>query len=241
MESRHSDSRDPSAFGSYNTMSGPFAALEHVRSDGRKPRREWELNSNFDDGHGFTGPADVGKRGRDKERERMRRREKETREVDGDEEDWFGGRLQSNSRQRPTLRDAKGNKSIGKAVFAFQNGNTNNKDKLSPADRLLGRMSSNFEGTERKRGDRKRDRDHRRSVSPRGGRDSGYRKSDSSSRRDRERDRRGERDEDEGRDRDRERTRSHRGAGSEIHRSTEEDRSRREGRSGRQYFGGYSR
>ncbi|KAL5487924.1 hypothetical protein ACEPAI_6032 [Sanghuangporus weigelae] len=151
VEPRHSDLKEPSAFGSYNIMSGPFAEQKLALSNGRKLRREWEADGNFDDGYGFTGPSDVGKRGRDKERERMRRREKEMQKIDDDEDDWFGN-LHNIGRSRSSATESK--RSREKMVIDLKNGNRSDKDRRRSGVTLMDRISSgNTErGAERRNG-----------------------------------------------------------------------------------------
>lgn len=136
-------------------MTGPFADIS-LKSSNRTFRREWELEGNFDDGHGFNGLSDVGKRGRDKERERMRRREKERRVSDDD--DWFGSRIKSasetNRRQRDQRSDTKGG---ARRPIDIRD---SSKTKLeSPGDRLLARISSSVDPRANEETRRKDDRD----------------------------------------------------------------------------------
>ena len=93
--------KEPSIFGMYNILSGPFADQNPAPPSERKRTRSSHSNDTFDDGHGFSGPSDVGKRGRDKERERMRLRAEEMRVVEDDDEDWFGGRGKRDSKHPP--------------------------------------------------------------------------------------------------------------------------------------------
>ncbi|KAH9973012.1 hypothetical protein BGW80DRAFT_1311034 [Lactifluus volemus] len=78
----------PSAFGLYNTLSGPFsdAATSPIRT--RAPR-DWENSDTFGDGWGASAPINVGKRARNKDRMRMEQRALELQERD-DQDDWFG-------------------------------------------------------------------------------------------------------------------------------------------------------
>ncbi|KAL5530299.1 hypothetical protein ACEPAF_6556 [Sanghuangporus sanghuang] len=233
VEPRHSDLKEPSAFGSFNIMSGPFSEQKTALSNGRKLRREWEMDGNFDDGHGFAGPSDVGKRGRDKERERMCRREKEMQKIDNDEDARFGN-LQDVGRSSSSATKSK--KSKEKMVINLRNGDRSDKDRRPPGVSLMDRISSgNTErGAERRNGIQERER--RRSASPTYKRDTDHYRSDNRSRRDRQRG--SERD--IGRDRRQARNRegdsSYRVSGDDAGRS---DRKRDEGRSGRQYYGGY--
>lgn len=95
--------REPSAFSLHNIMSGPFADNElPIISSRPRRQREWEREGNFDDGYGFAGPSNVGKRGRDKEKDRMRRRAFDAQAPEDDEDDWFGNR----DRRRPQKESA---------------------------------------------------------------------------------------------------------------------------------------
>ncbi|KAI5124738.1 hypothetical protein M0805_005373 [Coniferiporia weirii] len=213
-------SKEPSAFGSYNTMSGPYAN-HSVDSSRRNYRREWELNGNFDDGHGFAGPSDVGKRGRDKERERMRKREED---VQQDDDDWFGNRLLSANRGHSSLgQDRK--KVNHKIVFDFNNTSTIESGGQRPADRMLTRVSSNTTKRDKGRFAKDYDHDRQRGKSSKSRHDRNNEKLDGNSKRDRERDR------DHNRDRNRDK---------DVSRSRDASR-RDEKRPGRQYYGGYGR
>ncbi|KAI0920785.1 hypothetical protein AcW1_005039 [Taiwanofungus camphoratus] len=92
--------RESSAFGSYNTFSGPFydasARPPSSRSSKKRGPRDWEVAGAFADGLGFNAPMDVGKQGRRKERARMEKRAKELEEEE-ESDDWFGGRARARS------------------------------------------------------------------------------------------------------------------------------------------------
>ncbi|KAL6307200.1 hypothetical protein BKA93DRAFT_728235 [Sparassis latifolia] len=79
--------REPSAFGSYNTVSGPFYDTSSASNE-KRPPRDWEVASAFADGFGFNAPMNVGKQGRQKERARMEMRAKEIEEEER-QDDWF--------------------------------------------------------------------------------------------------------------------------------------------------------
>lgn len=219
-------------------MSGPFADHEFVPSNGQRIRREWEVNGNFDDAHGFAGPSDVGRRGRDKERERMKRREKEMQRTNEDEEDWFGN-FQNNARSRPSGSGTA--KPKDKIVINLKNGDRSDKDKRGPGDSLLKRISSGNPGRTTEQYNRRKDRGRKRSASPVPRRDIDDYRSLDRSRRDRLRASEREPGRDRRRERDRERNSSHRTVGGDAGRSGNSDKKRDEGRSGRQYYGGYTR
>ncbi|TDL29652.1 hypothetical protein BD410DRAFT_780129 [Rickenella mellea] len=89
----HDFPKEPSAFSTYNTLSGPFADPNASRPSRRKRQpREWEHDGLFTDGYGFTGPTDVGRKGRTKERDRMRQYEDEVMKSEDDDDDWFRNR-----------------------------------------------------------------------------------------------------------------------------------------------------
>ncbi|EJD01316.1 uncharacterized protein FOMMEDRAFT_147876 [Fomitiporia mediterranea MF3/22] len=242
VEPLNPDAKEPSAFGSYNTMSGPFADKEFAPSDRRKLRREWELKGNFDDGYGFAGPSDVGKRGRDKERNRMRRREKETQEVDDvyDGDDWFGSRQRSETRQRLS-QNAKRGEPTGKIVLKLGSASGSYKDEQRPADRLLDRISDHA-----KRDSRVARIEDRRSASPSSDHTSRRRRQDDALRR--ERGQKGDRERgdrnrarDKGRDEGRHRERYIQNSEGNAFRQRVESKKRDQDKSGRQYYGGYAR
>ena len=204
-------------------MTGPFSSKQLI-SSGRKLRREWEDKNTFGDGHGFAGPSDVGKRGRDKERERMRRKEKEVREIDDDEGDWFGRRTNSQAKVLPSAP-----KKMLEEKFTFNLKDTARfEDKKRPGDRLLARIDmESIERNERAYGTRDRDRERDRD-------------------RDRDRDRERERERDrhrwDGPKRDsRGSSRRERERKSGKERSKTNENRRDDARSGRQYYGGYGR
>ena len=220
---RQPDCKESSAFGEENVMTGPFSSKQLI-SSGRKLRREWEDKNTFGDGHGFAGPSDVGKRGRDKERERMRRKEKEVREIDDDEGDWFGRRTNSQAKVLPSAP-----KKMLEEKFTFNLKDTARfEDKKRPGDRLLARIDmESIERNERAYGTRDRDRERDRD-------------------RDRDRDRERERERDrhrwDGPKRDsRGSSRRERERKSGKERSKTNENRRDDARSGRQYYGGYGR
>ncbi|KAI9508673.1 hypothetical protein F5148DRAFT_1013344 [Russula earlei] len=85
----HDVPSEPSAFGLYNTLSGPFsdAATAAVRPRGP---RAWENDETFGDGWGANAPINVGKRARKRDRVRMEQRALELQEQEQDDQsDWF--------------------------------------------------------------------------------------------------------------------------------------------------------
>ncbi|KAI0291756.1 hypothetical protein BC826DRAFT_1186821 [Russula brevipes] len=94
----------PSAFGLYNTLSGPFSDAAARPIFARAPR-DWENGETFGDGWGTSAPINVGKRARNRERERMERRALELEQQEQDDAgDWFENAR--NARNRGT-RDAR--------------------------------------------------------------------------------------------------------------------------------------
>ncbi|KAI0320212.1 hypothetical protein OF83DRAFT_628622 [Amylostereum chailletii] len=102
----HNAPQEPSAFGSYNTMSGPFYDVADTDTTSTRPRppREWEAGHSLPDGWGFNAPANVGRKGRAKDRVRMEERAREVEEMD-DPDDWFGNAR--NARNRGTAAPPK--------------------------------------------------------------------------------------------------------------------------------------
>lgn len=224
---RQPDCKESSAFGLINVMTGPFSK-KILKTSGQKIRREWEESDTFGDGHGFAGPSDVGKRGRDKERERMRRKEKEVIEIDDDEGDWFGNRLKSQT--KPTPSGPRKIKPGEKFTFDLK-GLTKYEDKQTPGDKLLARidMESMDKRDKRERTkdrDRDRDRDRARNRDKDRDRNRDHRRKD-----ERHRDSRGS----SRRERDRNKALDKSGS------SSKEINQRKDSRSGRQYYGGYDR
>jgi protein AIR1/2 len=81
--------KEPSAFGTYNTMSGPFFdPAEEPKHSSTKPRKpsDWERDDIIPDGWGKNAPINVGRQGRRKAKERLG---KQLRALSDDEDDWF--------------------------------------------------------------------------------------------------------------------------------------------------------
>ncbi|KLO16350.1 hypothetical protein SCHPADRAFT_926593 [Schizopora paradoxa] len=232
--------REPSAFGRFNILSGPFADAAAPSSSRSRKQREWEVEGYFDDGYGFSGPSNVGKRGRDKEKERMRQR---AFEADYDDDDWFGSRgdsrrtgPQSTSHPPPLgpKRSGKDSSSTPRGKGQQKPGFEVHLHKNSSAKKpnLLDRMES---GKGKGKG---------KSDSPARHGD-GRHSSDNRSKRDRERDR--ERDKDRGKDRDRDRDRERERQKNRNGPTGSRDKPERDGRNGgghdsssrRKYYGGY--
>ncbi|EPQ59218.1 hypothetical protein GLOTRDRAFT_136148 [Gloeophyllum trabeum ATCC 11539] len=96
---------EPSAFSSYNIMSGPFFDATTSLSKGKARRpRDWETSDHVGDGWGFNAPMNVGKQGRKKDRARMEQVAKHQEEEE-DPDDWFGN--PRNARNRGMTRDAQ--------------------------------------------------------------------------------------------------------------------------------------
>lgn len=93
--------RDPPAFSRFNANTGPFpedavdrqsnkrvsVAINQFERANKKRRDQAVASTTFADGHGFTGEAKVGKRGREKAQRQARETERKLEEDD--EPDWF--------------------------------------------------------------------------------------------------------------------------------------------------------
>ncbi|KAH9062238.1 hypothetical protein EDB87DRAFT_1673943 [Lactarius vividus] len=79
----------PSAFGQFNTFTGPFSDTVATPPMHARPPRDWETSQSFGDGWGGNAPINVGKRARNKDRMRMEQRALEIEEL-ADPDDWFG-------------------------------------------------------------------------------------------------------------------------------------------------------
>ncbi|KZT06504.1 uncharacterized protein LAESUDRAFT_725955 [Laetiporus sulphureus 93-53] len=174
--------REPSAFGSYNTSSGPFADLTErplSRPNASRPPRDWEAAGSFADGFGFIAPMDVGKKGRLKEREKLRKRARELEEAEDDEDDWFsrgpsrqrnrdeGGRRSSNRRgedRREFSRRDDGRRYVdGRQRRAYEGDSVPSRE----TDVIHIRGASRYDERRSDRYDRPRDRDRRDERGPR--------------------------------------------------------------------------
>lgn len=137
----HDRPSDPSAFGTYNINTGPFADAKNPqqRKPGKAASYAARINDAWGDGYGHVLPLDVGKQGRRKERARMERR---AQEVQDDGDDWFANRGGSSGRE-------KGGRSSG---GGSRNGRFNSKISFGDLDRDDGR----FGGRDRRDGGRSR-------------------------------------------------------------------------------------
>jgi protein AIR1/2 len=98
----------PSAFGVYNTYSGPFAGLDEDRLPVARKPSDWEREDLLPDGWGQDAPLNVGKQGRNRARERL---EKQARVQGDDEDDWFGKPRPSRTKNGESAR--RGSESNG--------------------------------------------------------------------------------------------------------------------------------
>ncbi|KAI0248669.1 hypothetical protein BJV78DRAFT_773241 [Lactifluus subvellereus] len=194
---------EPSAFGLYNTLSGPFSDAAATPIRARAPR-DWENSDSFGDGWGANAPINVGKRARNKDRMRMEQRARELQEQD-DQDDWFGNarnnRGGGGTRSGPGPGNGNGNENgvgVGKKDAKIRIGRAWKSDDPPPPRSpssphrtlsLLERMHDDGHHRRSHHGrDRDRDRDHERE-------------------RERNRERDWDRDKDRDRDRGRERNR----------------------------------
>jgi protein AIR1/2 len=95
--------REPSAFSSYNILSGPFfdpTAKPTPKTFRRRQPRDWEQANDLPEGWGNHTPENIGKQGRRKNIAKMERRERQ-QAVDDDPDDWFGN--PRNARARSTM------------------------------------------------------------------------------------------------------------------------------------------
>ncbi|EKM59927.1 uncharacterized protein PHACADRAFT_250735 [Phanerochaete carnosa HHB-10118-sp] len=141
----HDRPSDPSAFGTYNINTGPFADAKNPqqRKPGKAASYAARMNDAWGDGYGHVLPLDVGKQGRKKERARMERRAQEVQADDAD--DWFAKRRGGNSRE-------KGGGSGGGGSKGSRNGRINSKISFSDFDR----DGDRFGGRDRRDGGRPR-------------------------------------------------------------------------------------
>ena len=64
MQKAYNVPKEPSAFGLYGTLSGPFIGEQSgIQSSKHRQARDWESGAHID------GPSDVGRRGKNKEKE----------------------------------------------------------------------------------------------------------------------------------------------------------------------------
>jgi hypothetical protein len=102
--------REPSAFSSYNIMSGPFfdpAAEPMPKASRRTEPRDWRKCNDFLGGWGNHAPENVGKQGRKKNMAKMERSASQ-QAVDADTDDWFENPINAGNRsamKTPSRRD----------------------------------------------------------------------------------------------------------------------------------------
>lgn len=90
---------EPSAFSSYNTLSGPFSDTPAQIERHRRELRDWENDTTIPDRWGSNAPNNVGRQAKDKNRARLAQRAQELEEDEGD--DWFGNPRNAMSRGVP--------------------------------------------------------------------------------------------------------------------------------------------
>jgi protein AIR1/2 len=110
--------REPSAFSTHNTMSGPFfdPAAEPVRY--QASYRDHSEHGKLSESWGMDAPSNVGKQGRTKDRVKLEKRFRE-QEAASDPEDWFVN--PANARSRGMRADGPLNRggSHGSKKLAF--------------------------------------------------------------------------------------------------------------------------
>ncbi|KZT24529.1 hypothetical protein NEOLEDRAFT_1134919 [Neolentinus lepideus HHB14362 ss-1] len=151
---------EPSAFGSYNIMSGPFynATVSSSKDKTRRPR-DWESADHLGDGWGFNAPMNVGKQGRRKDRARMEQAAKDQEEGE-DTDDWFNNPRNARNRGVPSRRNDRDDR--GKMVTF---GSMSTRDRKFEFDSAL-EPSRSWHPDDRNRG-RPYDRDrHERAHEP---------------------------------------------------------------------------
>lgn len=145
-------SQEPSAFGLYNTMSGPFfdssaEQMPSVSESTSRRLREWERDK-LPDGWGHDAPVNVGKQGRKKDRAKM---ERMATDDNDDADDWFGSARNVPNRGPPKRPVTEGRGSVGKKIsigFSASHLQSSfvapawNGNQSGPAPSLLDRISS---------------------------------------------------------------------------------------------------
>lgn len=91
---------EPSAFSSYNTLSGPFSDAPVQIQRHRRELRDWENDTTIPDRWGFDAPNNVGRQAKNKNKARLEERARELEEDDPD--DWFGNPRNARSRGVPS-------------------------------------------------------------------------------------------------------------------------------------------
>ncbi|KAL0949950.1 hypothetical protein HGRIS_009973 [Hohenbuehelia grisea] len=239
---------EPSAFGQYNTMSGPFAdaSSKSAGPSRRRLQRDWEDPTRIEG----RLPANVGARGRKKEQMRMAKANRGGGDDGDDDQDWFSGARRQG--ERGGQRGAGGKSSGHKPPEAEEDANSKRKrrkrNKGSSADdggikdgsnpkesqassrslldRMGGGSSSLLKGVyHEERARRDMDRDKNRRGGPQANQETSQTSQDT-----RGQDRQKNRDRDKGKARDWDR---------EYERNRDRDRERPRYDSGPRYKGGY--
>ncbi|KAH9173391.1 hypothetical protein EDB89DRAFT_724666 [Lactarius sanguifluus] len=172
----------PSAFGQFNTFTGPFSDSVAAPPVHARAPRDWETSQSFGDGWGGNAPINVGKRARNKDRMRMEQRALEIEEL-ADPDDWFGNARNVRNRGMAggsTRRDRDRDRGGGTKDVKIRFLETANDPPL-PGPSLLDRVHIDYDY----------DRRSRRYRDQRDGRDHGERHH-------RDRDRERDRDRDDG-------------------------------------------
>ncbi|KZV75371.1 hypothetical protein PENSPDRAFT_647167 [Peniophora sp. CONT] len=160
----------PSAFGAYNTMSGPFYdATQPSAQSSARPPREWEDGGDLMDGWGFSAPAQVGQRAKKDKKQKMAKAWQDKQERE-DEDDWFSNPKNARSRGMGNgSASGSGSGAAGagkkKAPMFVPTGKLSLFDRIESADAP---PSNSRQSSDRR--DRDRDRDRGRD---RGGQSSG--------------------------------------------------------------------
>ncbi|KAF9519522.1 hypothetical protein BS47DRAFT_1153045 [Hydnum rufescens UP504] len=146
--------RDPPAFSSFNANTGPFpedtidrhngmrvtAAIRHFERASKKRREDTATSTTFADGYGFSGEANVGKRGREKAQREARETAHKRQLEEEDEPDWFTEHNTTRRRYAGPSNGASGARRVGAMVMGAQR-NVGSL-KLSPLRRNRSRVGS---------------------------------------------------------------------------------------------------
>ncbi|CAA7259740.1 unnamed protein product [Cyclocybe aegerita] len=151
--------REHSAFSLYNIMGGPFYDPDKkpMASTSRSHVRDWDQVDNMS-GWGKGAPERVGRDGRMKSRAAL---ERQARQVEDDQEDWFGKRSQRPSRSKSQPSGAPKKITFGKSLN--QGRQYPSHDNGPPS--LLARLGEIHPGESRSSHSDRRDRSRRNDSS----------------------------------------------------------------------------
>jgi protein AIR1/2 len=200
--------QEPSAFGAYNMMSGPFfdpnVETTTTTTSRQRSLRDWEEND-IPESWGVDAPSNVGKQGKKKDKVRMEKKAREQEEYDDD--GWFDKARRDDKSEGKRSRNGRDNRVTSPKKLSFNPSvkwasqssapplPTNKAPKASLLERLGGSFDHSHVPTEPRNFSRK----------------TSYHKSPAGrSHRKREGDREVERERNRDRDRDRDRNRSRR-------------------------------